>query len=114
MAALYSNENIPLGLVHALRALGHDVLTSYDAGKANQRVPDGEVLRFATENDRCVLTFNRRDFRILHRECGGKHAGIITCTFDVDYAAQAERIDSEIKKLAGSLSGADIRVNLPC
>ena len=114
MAAIYSNENIPLGLVVALRGLGHDILTSYDAGKANQRVTDEDVLRFATANNRCVLTLNRRDFRQLHRKTAGRHAGIITCTFDTDYAGQAQRIHTAIEGAGGIMSGIDLCVNRPC
>ncbi len=44
----YSNENFDYQVVVLLRALGHDVLTSYDAGKANQRISDEEVLQFST------------------------------------------------------------------
>lgn len=75
-ARLYSNENFPLPAVEALRRLGHDVLTSHDAGKSNAGIPDDEVLRFATENGRAVLTHNRQDFIRLHRE-SADHAGII-------------------------------------
>ena len=45
---LYSNENVPLGLVLKLRELGYDVLTTHEALQANRRVPDEEVLTFAT------------------------------------------------------------------
>lgn len=48
IARLYSNENFPLPVVEALRTLGHDVLTSLDAGKANDAIPDDEVLRYAS------------------------------------------------------------------
>ena len=48
MARFYSNENFPRRVVEAPRALGHDVLTSLEAGRANQRIPDEEVLRCAT------------------------------------------------------------------
>lgn len=34
MAAIYSNENFPKRVVEELRRLGHDVLTSYEAGRA--------------------------------------------------------------------------------
>jgi len=61
IARLYSNENFPLPVVSALRDLGHDVRTSRDAGKANEAIPDDEVLRFATENQRAVITHNRQD-----------------------------------------------------
>jgi hypothetical protein len=39
MARLYSNENFPLPVVEALRALGHDVLTIQEAGKADKPCP---------------------------------------------------------------------------
>ena len=44
MARLYSNENFPRPVVEALRHRGHDVLTSLEAGRANQGIPDDEVL----------------------------------------------------------------------
>jgi hypothetical protein len=67
MADLYANENFPLPVVRVLREMGHDVLTSLDAETANQRIPDGEVLAFATMSRRAVLTHNRFDFKKLHR-----------------------------------------------
>jgi hypothetical protein len=66
MARLYTNENFPLKATLLLRALGHDVLTSQEAGNANQAIPDAEVLRFAAEIGRAVLTINKRDFIRLH------------------------------------------------
>lgn len=44
MAAMDSNENFPKRVVEELRRLGHDVLTSYEAGQANQKIPDDQVL----------------------------------------------------------------------
>lgn len=67
MARFYSNENFAIDFVLILRSLGHEVLTSYEAGQANQRIPDNEVLVFATEERRIVITFNRDDFVSLHR-----------------------------------------------
>ena len=67
MAQLHSDENFDHGVVKELRKLGHDVLTAYEAGRANQRIPDHEVLDFAISKGRAVLTFNRRDFKRLHR-----------------------------------------------
>jgi uncharacterized protein with PIN domain len=112
-AHLYSNENVPLGLVLKLRELGYDVLTSHEALNANRRVPDDEVLTFATAQSRAVLTFNRRDFRKLHRETRGEHAGIVSCTPDPDHTALATRIDTEIKAVGGALAGKEIRVVRP-
>ena len=82
MASLYSNENFPKRVVEELRRLGHDVLTSYEAGRANQTIPDDQVLAYASELNRVVLTLNRFDFIRLHQETQGAHAGIIVCTRD--------------------------------
>jgi len=90
MARLYSNENFPLPVVERLRALGHDVLTIQETGKADQALPDKEVLAFATREQRAVLTLNRVHFIRLHR-AQSAHAGIIVCKFDPDFEAQAER-----------------------
>jgi hypothetical protein len=60
VAAFYADENFPLPTVEALRRFGHDVLTTHEAGQANQRIRDDAVLAFATESGRAVLTLNRR------------------------------------------------------
>ncbi|MFN6470626.1 MAG: DUF5615 family PIN-like protein [Nostoc sp. SerVER01] len=56
MANLYSNENFPLEIVRFLRQFGYDVLTSYEAGQANQGIPDDAVLLFATQENRILVT----------------------------------------------------------
>jgi hypothetical protein len=94
MASLYSNENFPKRVVEELRRLGHDVLTSYEAGRANQKIPDDQVLQFAISRNRAVLTLNRIDFIRLHQDTQGAHAGIIVCTRDdANPLAFAERIN---------------------
>ena len=67
MADLYANENFPLAAVQHLRDMGHDVLTSSEAGNANQGIADDDVLTFVTQHGRAVLTHNRSDFKLLHR-----------------------------------------------
>jgi hypothetical protein len=111
MANLYANENFPLDVVKALRALGHDVLTSHDAGNANQSIPDETVLKLAAGGKRALLTINRRDF-IREHDLQPGHAGIIVCTQDPDANGQAQRIDDAIR-LYKSLDGLLIRVNRP-
>ncbi|HJW90964.1 MAG TPA: DUF5615 family PIN-like protein [Anaerolineales bacterium] len=111
MARLYANENFPRKVVQALRTLGHDVLTSHEAGKANLSIPDVEVLDFATEIERALLTINRRDFVVLHEQ-GIRHAGIIVCTQDLGIQGQAERIHQAISAYH-SLSSQLIKVNRP-
>lgn len=113
MAAIYANENFPRRVVEALRAQGHDVLTSQEAGRAHQMVPDEEVLRFAVEQGRAVVTLNRLDFFRLHRETEGRHCGIIACTRDdADPGAFARRIDTAIQSL-DSMEGQLLRVIRP-
>ena len=111
MARLYSNENFTLLVVVVLRQLGHDVLTSYDSGKANQSIPDADVLAFAAEQERALLTFNRKDFFKLHA-ANPNHAGIIACTFDGNSEALAGRIDAELGKTP-ELANQLIRINKP-
>ncbi|MBD1886977.1 DUF5615 family PIN-like protein [Microcoleus vaginatus] len=47
MTRLYADEQYPYPVVELLRALGHDVLTVQEAGRANQKIPDPDVLAFA-------------------------------------------------------------------
>jgi hypothetical protein len=108
LARFYSNENFPRPIVVALRGLGHDVLTSLKAGQANRKIPDEEVVVFATNVGRAVLTLNRRHFTREHR-LSAKHAGIVTCTVDVDYGALAKRVHHAVVGLS-DLSGKLIRV----
>jgi predicted nuclease of predicted toxin-antitoxin system len=81
MFRFYANENLTFELVEILRQQGYDVLTSLEAGNANQRIPDDQVLRTATADNRVVITFNRDDFLRLHRS-GVNHSGIIICKDD--------------------------------
>jgi hypothetical protein len=109
MALFYTNENFPIQVALYLREIGHDVLTSYEAGNANQRIPDAEVLRFAAQAGRILLTINRRDFIKIH-EKSARHAGVIVCTQNIDLREQAEQIDLAIKE-TGDMTGKLIRIN---
>jgi predicted nuclease of predicted toxin-antitoxin system len=109
MARLYSNENFPFPVVEKLRAKGHDILTIQETGRADQAMPDDEVLAFATSENRALITLNRIHFIRLHAEHPA-HAGIIVCKFDADFNRQAERIHAAIAHL-DSLVGKLIRIN---
>lgn len=97
MENIYVNENFPLPVVQFLRAFGHDVLTSLDAGKANQRIPDEAVLAFAIAQNRILLTINRKDFIKLHR-LNPIHFGIVACTENNDFQEFANLIHAELTK----------------
>jgi predicted nuclease of predicted toxin-antitoxin system len=95
MARFYSNENFPLPVVRLLRGLGHDVLTTREAGKDNQKIPDEEVVAFAHSQQRWVLTLNRMDFIYIHQR-GQPHSGIIVCKADKDLQGQVEKIHAAV------------------
>jgi len=109
MARLYSNENFPYPTVEALRAFGHDVVTTQDVGQSGQQIPDEQVLTFASTEQRAVITLNRDDFRKLH-QLSADHFGIIICTVDPNFAALAQRIHDAISPLE-SLAGLLVRIN---
>lgn len=111
MARLYADEQFPKRVVEYLRALGHDVLTVQEAGKANLKISDEEVLAFAVNDERMVLTLNRDDFFRLHR-LQSNHCGIIACKDDQDRERMARRIH-EVISAEETLSGKLIRVNRP-
>ena len=98
-------------MVEVLRQAGHDVVTAYDTNRANQSIPDAEVLAFATGQGRVVLTMNRRDFIRLHT-ASADHAGIVVCTRDPEYLALAQRIDTAVRSQP-TLTGVLLRVNRP-
>lgn len=111
MARLYADEQYPYPVVEFLKALGYDVLTVQEAGRANQGIPDPEVLSFATSENRAVITQNRKDFVRLHR-IQPDHAGIIDCTNDRDWESLANRIHTAITA-EEPLQGKLIRVVRP-
>ena len=108
MALLYADEDFPYPAVEELRTLGHDVLTAQEAGQANQKIPDVQVLAHATSLDRAVLTHNRRDYIRLHR-ASTQHAGIVVCTHNSDKVALAHRIGAALAKVP-DLHGQLVRV----
>ena len=108
---LYADENFPLRTVEELRRLGHDVLTALEDGRANQSIPDEDLLARATEIGRTLLTINRLDFKRLHRQMPD-HAGIIICTEDPDRIGQAQRVAASIAE-ARELRGRLLRVYRP-
>ena len=112
MARLYTNENFPRPVAAELHRLGHDVLTSLDAGQANTAISDEMVLAFAAAGGRVLLTYNRRHFLLLHQHRSEAHAGIILCTVDPDHRAQARRIHAAISD-SPDLTNQLIRINRP-
>jgi predicted nuclease of predicted toxin-antitoxin system len=111
LTRLYADENFPLRVVEELRRLGHDVLTAFEDGRANQAISDEDLLARATEEGRVVITLNRVDFKRLHRQ-RPDHAGVIICTEDPDRVRQAGRIATALEQ-TGELKGLLIQVYRP-
>jgi len=75
---LFLDEDIQMGLSHALRQRGFDVVHAQDLKRKGKS--DREQLEFAVQEERCFMTFNVRDFVKLHNQYVGKnleHWGII-------------------------------------
>ena len=111
MASFYADEQFPVQVTELLRNLGHDVLTVQEAGNANQRIPDDQVLAFSVGQARSILTVNRIDFIRLHRR-DNQHLGIVVCTNNRNWEQFAARIDEAVRT-EESLRGKLIRVVRP-
>jgi hypothetical protein len=98
MARLYADENFPQPAVERLGALGHDVQTVQEAGKAQQKHSDEAVLADACADGLAVMTHNRKDFRYLHA-VNPDHEGVIARSEDIDFVGLAERIHEAIEAL---------------
>src|SRR3954454_23953565 len=97
MASFYADENFRHPVVAALRAMGHDVLTCQEAGRAEQGIDDPTVLADAHRMARVLLTQSRDDFKKLHKR-GLPHQGIVVCTYDPDTEALARRIEEAVAR----------------
>ena len=108
---IYADENFPLRTVKELQKFGHDVLTAFDDGRANQAIADEEVLARAAALGRAVLTLNRLDFKRLHYS-NPNRAGVIICTEHGDRIGQARRISEKIIEI-GDLQNRLIKIYRP-
>jgi hypothetical protein len=77
--------------VRRLREKGYDVLTTRDAGKDNQSIPDEDVLEFAISQN---------------------HSGIIICSRNDDWDGFADCIDIALRT-EESIDSKLIRINRP-
>ncbi len=111
MARLYASENFPSPVVQGLQSLEHDVLTTLTAGNAGRAIPDEQVHAFVIEQQRALLTLNRRHFLRI-ASANPQHFGLIACTFDADFERQANAIHTAIALMA-SLQNQIIRINRP-
>ena len=111
MIKLYADENFEFPVVMRLREKGYDVLTTREAGKDNQSIPDEDVLEFAISQNRAVITLNYNHFKNLHKQVK-THSGIIICSRNDDWDGFADCIDIALQN-EESIEGKLIRINRP-
>lgn len=82
----FLDEDITDAVAAGLRARDVDAISVHEIGRNNQGIADEEQLRFATEQGRVLVTYNRDDFQILDARWfteGKRHAGIVWCTEEI-------------------------------
>ena len=113
MARFYLDENISRVTQRMLAQNDHDVVHAFDLG--NRSVPDPEHLQAAARDDRILITYNRRDFRVLHQfwtalnawgNLSQRHAGLLTSWGDIpdepwanlvhDFVSQDPNLDNQM------------------
>jgi predicted nuclease of predicted toxin-antitoxin system len=75
---LFLDEDVHAALAAALRKRGHDAVLAIEEKRFG--LSDESQLNFATQENRCLVTFNVGDFVRLHNrwiDAGREHAGII-------------------------------------
>ncbi len=107
----YADENFPIIPVKELQNLGHEVLTIFDDRRANQEIPDEDVLTRAIELEMAILTHNRLDFKRLHSR-NSEHYGIVICTENKNSFELAQLIHQKVSEYENS-AGELIRVYRP-
>jgi predicted nuclease of predicted toxin-antitoxin system len=108
MHLLLADEDFDHRVVRLLREADHDVITILDLGLAGLAIPDEQIFAIAIAMNRCILTFNRKDFIKLHWN-NPKHDGIIICTRNPDVEALFTKI-AELLSENVQLNGRLLRI----
>lgn len=75
---LLLDEDVHFDLARALRLRGFDVAHAQELHRKGRS--DAEQLQYAVSEGRCLVTYNVRDFVLLHREytaSGRSHCGLL-------------------------------------
>ena len=92
---LFTDEDVTWRVAANLEHLGYDVESTKRAKRGAQRIPDYSQLKYAMQEGRAILTFNRADFEQLHHDWqarGWKHPGIIVSNQVPDLAELTRRV----------------------
>jgi predicted nuclease of predicted toxin-antitoxin system len=63
---LLLDEDVHSGLAHALRKRGYDAIHAQELDRKGRS--DSDQLLFAIQQERCLFTFNVKDFVVLHNQ----------------------------------------------
>lgn len=105
MARFYLDENISRDAEHLLTRYGHDALHSVDLG--HRAMPDPQHLFAAADDNRILLTFNRRDFELLHQfwtslnawgNLDRPHSGILTAVGEINDLQWANLVHAFVRQ----------------
>jgi len=105
---LFLDEDLHSRLAHALRRRGFDVTHAQELDRKWQSDPD--QLLFAIRQERCIVSFNVKDFVILHNkyvETHQEHWGII-----VSKQLPFKETMSRLLKLLGHVSNESMKNNI--
>ncbi len=75
---LFWDEDVHSGLAHALGKRGYDAIHAQELDRKGRA--DSDQLLFAIQQERCLFTFNVKDYVILHNQYAKnqqEHCGII-------------------------------------
>jgi predicted nuclease of predicted toxin-antitoxin system len=102
---LYLDEHISPRLAVQLNKYGFNVTSTLNAGM--EKSEDDEQLAYAVTSQRAIVTFNHRDFAVLHArylEEGNEHWGIILSTEE-----SVVVLRRRLLRLLNTLSSGDLR-----
>lgn len=102
---LHLNEHLSPRLAEQLRRYGFDVTSTLEVGLVE--ATDAEQLAYAAANERAIVTFNHRDFAVLHEQflnAGLSHWGIIFSTEE-----SIEVLRRRLLRLLNTLSSLELR-----
>lgn len=112
---LYTDEDVDPRVAYELRRYGYDALSCHEAGNSRRGYDDEWQLRFATRNERTILSFNIRDFVTLDRlwkADGQIHFGILLAENRVPLAELIHRVRLHLDTVP-SLYQQDVLLYLP-
>jgi len=102
---LHLNEHLSPRLAEQLRRYGFDVTSTLEVGLVE--ATDAEQLIFAATHERAIVTFNHRDFVVLHEQYiaeGQTHWGIIFSTEE-----SLDVLRRRLLRLLNTLSSSELR-----